>query len=182
LTTAFVVPGQRHRPIPPGEGLPTPPRGIGCNCESEARYSLSWFGGVALPHGTFNSIADPSYSFGIKPALHFSAGPGRGSLGLYLGRDNFTNPGAGGDFHLTHVSPELEFAPLARLCPTPSVHIGAGAYRDENGATRFGFNAGLGLSVCLTRRLSFLSRYDYRSVHALSRDYSTIQVGLRFSF
>jgi len=84
--------------------------------------------------------------------------------------------------HLTHLSPELEFAPWTRLCLTPSVHIGAGAYRDENHNTELGLNAGLGLNVCLSRRLSLVSRYDYRSVHALSRDYSTIQVGLRLNF
>jgi opacity protein-like surface antigen len=83
---------------------------------------------------------------------------------------------------LTHLSPELEFAPWTRYCPTLSFHIGAGAYRDETGDVKFGFNAGAGLAVCLSRRLSFLSRYDYRSVHALSRDYSTLQIGLRFLF
>jgi hypothetical protein len=180
--TSFVLPGQRKRPIPPGEGLPTPPRGEGCNCEAEARYSLSFFGGVTLPHGGFNAIADPSYSLGIRPALHFSAFGGRGSLGLYLGRDNFANAGPGGDFHLTHLSPELEFAPLTRLCPMPSLHVGVGAYRDENGDVEFGFNAGAGLAVCLSRRVSFLTRYDYRSVNGFSRDYSTLQIGLRFNF
>jgi hypothetical protein len=182
MSTAFVLPGEHHRPIPPGEGLPPPPQsGVGCNCEPE-RYSISYFAGVTVPHGAFDAIANPSYSLGIKPAIHFPAWGGRGSLGLYLGYDNFANSGPGSDFHLTHLSPELEFAPWLRLCPTPSVHIGAGAYRDENGNVKFGFNAGLGLNVCLSRRLSFVSRYDYRSVHALSRDYSTIQVGLRVNF
>jgi hypothetical protein len=31
VTTAFVLPGERHRPVPPGEGLPTPPQGKGCS-------------------------------------------------------------------------------------------------------------------------------------------------------
>jgi len=187
LSTAFVLPGERKRPIQPGEGLPLPPpqSGIGCNCEPE-RYSVSYFAGLTLPHGAFDTIANPSYSLGIKPAIHFPALGGHASLGLYLGRDNFANAGAGGDFNLTHLSPELEFAPFARLCPTPSVHLGAGAYRDESGDVKFGFNAGLGLNVCLREylrgRLSFVSRYDYRSVHALSRDYSTFQIGLRFNF
>jgi hypothetical protein len=182
LSTAFVLPGQPKRPLQPGEGLPVPPRGEGCSCEAETRYSLSFFGGVTFPHGSFDTIADPSYSLGIKPAFHFPAWGGRASLGLYLGRDNFDNPNPGGDFHLTHLSPELEFAPWKRFCPTPSLHIGVGAYRDENGDIEPGFNAGLGLAACLTRRISFVSRYDYRSVNAFSRDYSTIQVGLRIHF
>lgn len=48
--------------------------------------------------------------------------------------------------------------------------------------TRFGFNAGLGLMLCLTQRVSVLGRYDYRSVNALSRDYSTFTIGLRWTF
>jgi hypothetical protein len=183
LSTAFVLPGAFKRPVQPGEGLPRPPQNLkGCNCEAESRRSLSVFGGVTLPHGGFNMIADPSYSLGIKPAFNFPAFGGRGSLGLYLGRDNFANPGPGGDFHLTHLSPEFEFAPWTKLCPTPSLHVGAGAYRNENADVKFGFNAGAGLSVCLSRRVSFLTRYDYRSVNGFSRDYSTIQVGLRFNF
>lgn len=182
LSTAFVLPGQPKRPIQPGEGLPVPPRGERCSCESETRYSLAFFGGMTFPHGTFDTIADSSYSLGIKPAFHFPALGGRGSFGLYLGRDNFANSGPGGDFHLTHLSPELELAPWSRFCPIPSIHIGVGAYRDEDGDTELGFNAGLGLAACLTRRVSFVSRYDYRSVDAFDRDYSTIQVGLRFNF
>jgi hypothetical protein len=185
LTTGFVLPGQFHRPIPPGEGLPVPPQGAKpgrCNCESEARYSVSYFGGVTIPAGTFDSIADPSFSLGIRPALDFHAAGGDGSLGLYLGYDDFHNSGGGSDFHLTHLSPEIEFSPWTRLCPTPSFHFGLGAYRDESGTVKAGFNVGFGLAICLRQHLSFVSRYDYRSVHSLSRDYSTIQAGLRFSF
>lgn len=182
MSTAFVLPGQPKRPLQPGEGLPTPPRGQGCNCEAEMKYSLSLFSGVTLPHGEFNAIADPSYSLGIKPAFHFPAFGGRGSLGLYLGRDNFANSGPGGDFRLTHLSPEFEFAPSTRLCPRPSLHVGAGAYGDENGNVKFGFNVGAGLAVCLNRRISFVPRYDYRSVNGFSRNYSTLQFGLRFNF
>jgi hypothetical protein len=178
LSTAFVLPGQPKRP---GEGFPVPPRGS-CNCDSETRYSLSFFGGSTFPHSVFNTIANPSYSLGIRPAFHFPAFGGRASLGLYVGRDNFANAGLGSDFHLTHVSPEFEFAPLSRLCPTPTFHIGAGAYRNELGDTKFGFNVGGGISVCLNRRISFVPRYDYRSVNGFSRNYSTFQFGLRFNF
>jgi hypothetical protein len=31
LTTAFVLPGERHRSVPPGEGLSTPPQGKSCS-------------------------------------------------------------------------------------------------------------------------------------------------------
>lgn len=183
VSTSFVLPGEFHRPIPPGEGIPPlRPTKQGCNCEAEAHYSLSYFGGITFPHGAFNTIADPSYSLGIRPAVHFSALGGRGSLGLYLGYDNFQNSGIGGDFHLTHLSPELEFAPWIHLCPLPSFHVGVGAYRDEHGTVKVGFNAGAGYAVCLTRRVSLLTRYDYRSISGFSRDYSTLQLGLRFSF
>ncbi|HEX7191150.1 MAG TPA: hypothetical protein VF381_06200, partial [Thermoanaerobaculia bacterium] len=150
----------------------------GCNCEAKAHYSVSYFGGFTIPTGTFDSVADPSYSLGIRPALHFPAG----SLGLYLGYDNFHNSTGGSDFHLLHLSPEIEIVPWTQLCPRPSFHLGVGAYRDETGTTKAGFNVGFGLGFCLRQHLSFVSRYDYRSVHSLSRDYSTIQVGLRFSF
>jgi len=36
--------------------------------------------------------------------------------------------------------------------------------------------------MCLTDRLSLLGRYDYRSVSGTSRDYSTLQLGLRWGF
>ena len=182
MSTAFVLPGEPKRPLQPGEGLPEPPRGGGCNCEAETRYSLSVFAGSTLPHGAFNTIANPSYSLGIKPAFHFPAFGGRGSLGLYLGRDNFANPAPGGDFHLTHVSPEFEFMPATRFCPRPTFHIGAGAYRNEINDVKFGFNVGAGLAVCLNRRVSFVPRYTYRSVNGFSRNYSTFQFGLRFNF
>jgi hypothetical protein len=178
MSTAFVLPGAPKRP---GEGFPVPPRGR-CNCDAETKYSLSLFGGSTFPHGAFNTIANPSFSLGIRPAFHFPAFGGSASLGLYLGRDNFANPAPGSDFHLTHVSPEFEFAPSTRLCPRPTIHIGAGAYRNELGNTKFGFNVGAGLSVCLNRRLSFVPRYDYRSVNEFSRNYSTFQFGLRFNF
>ncbi len=160
----------------------TPP-GRGCrSCLAETRYSLSFFGGATLPHGAFNTTADSSYSLGIKPAFHFPLFHGDASLGFYFGRDNFSNPAPGGDFHLTHFSPEFEFAPTRRLCPIPSLHIGAGAYRNENGDFAAGFNVGAGLSACLSRRISLLWRYDYRSVNDSSRDYSTVQGGVRFHF
>lgn len=160
----------------------TPP-GRGCSsCQAETRYSLSFFGGATFPHGAFNTIADSSYSLGIKPAFHFPVLHGDASLGFYFGRDNFSNPAPGGDFHLTHFSPEFAFVPTRRLCPIPSLHIGVGAYRNENGNFAAGFNVGAGLSACLNRQISLLWRYDYRSVNDSSRDYSTVQGGVRFHF
>ncbi len=175
MMTAFVLPGQPKRP---GEGFPVPPGGR-CNCEAETKYSIAVYAGSTFPHGSFNTIANPGFSFGVRPAFHFG---GRASLGLYVGRDNFANAGTGSGFHLTHFSPEFEFALSRRLCPVPTVHIGAGAYRNELGDTKFGFNVGTGLSVCLNRRISFVPRYDYRSVNGFSRNYSTFQFGLRFNF
>jgi opacity protein-like surface antigen len=148
----------------------------------ESHYTVAAFVGSTFPHGTFDSIADSSTSFGIKSAWNLPSFGGRASLGFYLGRDNFNNAGIGRDFSLTHLSPEFEFVPWTRFCPKPSLHVGVGAYRDENGDTKLGFNAGLGLMVCLSRRVSFVSRYDYRSINALSRDYSTLQIGLRWNF
>jgi len=178
LSTAFVLPGAPKRP---GEVPPVPPKGR-CNCEAETKYSIAVYAGSTFPHGSFNTIANPGFSFGVRPAVHFPAFGARASLGLYVGRDNFANAGTGSGFHLTHVSPEFEFALSRRLCPVPTVHIGAGAYRNELGDTKFGFNVGAGLSVCLNRRISFVPRYDYRSVNGFSRNYSTFQFGLRFNF
>lgn len=180
-STSFVLPGAPKRPVQPGEDVhPLPPQR--CSCEAETRYSLAAYGGVTFPHGAFDSIADSSTSFGLKVAHHFPAFGGRASLGLYLGRDNFDNSSTGGDFHLTHLSPELELWPWARMCPKPSLHLGVGSYRDENGDTEVGFNVGAGLFVCLTKRVSFLGRYDYRKISGFSRDYSTLQIGLRWNF
>jgi len=104
------------------------------------------------------------------------------SLGLYLGRDQFGNKTGGRTFSLTHLSAEIEISPWMQLCPRPSLHIGVGSYRDEFGHTNGGFNVGAGLAVCLNRRMSFVSRYDYRSVNSISRNYSTLQIGLRWNF
>lgn len=176
--TSFVIPGERKRP---GEVPPIPPR-RGCNCEAEARYSAAWYGGVTFPQGAFDSVADTSTSLGIKAAHHFGWSGGRASLGLYLGRDNFDNATGGSGFHLTHLSPELEVWPWTRLCPMPSLHVGVGQYRDEASNAAWGFNLGAGLMYCLTDRWSLLGRYDYRRVNGLSRDYSALQIGLRWRF
>lgn len=178
MRTAFVLPGQPKRP---GEVPPVLPGGR-CNCEAETKYSIAVYAGSTFPHGSFNTIANPGFSFGVRPAFHFPAFGGRASLGLYVGRDNFANAGTGSNFHLTHVSPELELGFSRRLCPVPTIHFGAGAYRNELGDTKFGFNVGAGLSVCLNRHISFVPRYDYRSVNGFSRNYSTFQFGLRFNF
>jgi hypothetical protein len=177
--TSFVLYGARKRP---GEGSPVPPGGKGCGCEAEARYSLAWYGGVTFAHGAFDTVADSSTSFGVKAAHHFGWLGGRASLGLYLGRDNFDGATGGGDFHLTHLSSELELWPWTRLCPKPSLHLGLGRYRDEAGNTDWGYNLGAGLMMCLNDRWSLLGRYDYRRINGLSRDYSTLQLGLRWRF
>ena len=182
LATAFVVPGLPERPLHPGEGLPGLPAGGFCGCGAETRVSLAAYAGLTFPHGAFNAVADSSSSFGLKAAVHFPGPGGSWSAGLYLGRDNFSNSAAGGSFHLTHLSPEIEFAPRTNFCPRPALHAGAGLYRDETGNTEFGFNLGASLSLCLSDRLSLVTRYDYRRVPDLSRTYSTLQAGLRFSF
>jgi hypothetical protein len=176
--TSFVIPGAPKRP---GEFPPVPPTRR-CNCDAETRYSLAWYGGITFPHGAFDSVADTSTSLGIKAAHHFGWPGGRASLGLYLGRDNFANATGGSGFHLTHLSPELEVWPWSRLCPKPSLHVGVGRYRDEASNTAWGFNVGAGLTYCVSDRWSLLGRYDYRRVNGLSRDYSTLQVGLRWGF
>jgi hypothetical protein len=133
--------------------------------------------------GTFGTIANSSTSFGLKPAIPLSGLPGgRWTLGLYLGRDNFSNPSGGSGFHFTHFSPEIEFTPALRVCPIPSLHLGVGAYRNENGDTEMGYNVGGSAAICLTDRVSLLTRYDRRSVKDFDRDYSTLQVGVRFRF
>jgi hypothetical protein len=177
---SFVLPSPK-RPEQPGEGGPIhhPTR---CTCEQETRLSIAGYVGRTFPHGSFNTVADPGPSLGLKVAQHFNAFGGRASLGLYLGRDEFDNVTGGSDFSFTHLSPELEIWPWQKLCPKPSLHLGAGAYRDETGSTHFGYNVGLGLMVCLNQRLSLLGRYDYRSVNSVNRDYSTLQLGLRWSF
>jgi hypothetical protein len=180
LSNSFVVAGQRKRPQQYGEGLPPPPRL--CRCTSDSRYSLAAFAGRTFPIGALGTIAGSSSSFGLKPAVHFAGPGGSWSAGLYLGRDNFGNPSGGAAYRLTHLSPELEFMPALRVCPKPSFHVGAGLYRDENGQTKSGYNLGGSLRFCLTDRLSLLSRYDYRSVRGFNREYSTLQVGLRFRF
>ena len=87
-----------------------------------------------------------------------------------------------GDFYLTHLSAELEYFPRTDFCPAPAFHIGAGSYRDETGNTEFGYNIGASLGLCLSKRVKLLTRFDYRSIDDLKRDYSTIQMGLRFRF
>ena len=181
VTASFVVPG-RKRPTQYGEGLPTPPRL--CHCEyRHSRYSLSAFSGATFPMGTFGTIADSSTSFGVKPAVPLTGWPGgQWTLGFYLGRDSFSNPSGGPGFHLTHFSPEIEFTPALRVCPSPAVHLGVGGYRNENGDTNLGFNVGGSAAICVTDRLSLVTRYDWRRVGKMDRDYSTLQVGIRFRF
>jgi len=174
--TSFEIPGAKKRP---GEFPPSPSH---CNCELKTQYSMALYGGITLPHGTFNNVADSASSFGIKAAHHFGWLGSRASLGLYLGRDNFTAAASGGNFHLTHLSPEFEVWPTMRLCPTPSLHVGVGRYRDETSNSAWGFNVGAGLMYCLRDSWTLLGRYDYRRVNRFSREYSTLQFGLRRHF
>ena len=73
-------------------------------------------------------------------------------------------------------------AAALRVCPTPSLHVGIGAYRDEAGHVEFGRNVGGSLGICLSDRAKLLLRYDYRSVNRPASDYSTLQLGVRFGF
>jgi hypothetical protein len=179
LATSFAVPGQPKRPVQYGEGLPG--RGRLCACGSDSRYSIAVFGGATFPTGAFDTIADSASSFGLKPAFHFAGPGGRWSAGLYLGRDAFKSATGGANPRFTHLSPELEFTPALGVCPVPSLHAGIGAYRNENGHVDVGRNIGASLGICLAPRASLHLRYDYRSVN-VGRDYSTLQLGLRFDF
>lgn len=180
-STSFVLPSPKNQ-NPPGEGGPISLPGARCNCEAEARGSLATYVGRTFPQGSFNSIADPDTSVGVKVARRLPAFGGRVSAGLFLGRDNSANTAGGPGFHVTHLSPEVELWPWQRLCPKPSLQVGVGGYRDETGSTHLGFNAGFGITFCLRDRLSLLGRYDFRRVDALERQWSTVQLGLRWSF
>lgn len=184
LSTAFVVPGKRKRPVQVGEGLPPRDQGEGaCGCEAKVRATLTGYAGVTIPHGALAAVADPSYSLGLKPALNVAVPlPGRWSVGLYLGYDRFMNPTASADFELKHVSPELEWQPVTRFCPAPAVHGGVGAYLDENDDSEYGWNIGASLGLCIGDRIKALLRYDYRYVGGFVRDYSTLQGGVRLMF
>ncbi|MEM1181683.1 MAG: choice-of-anchor X domain-containing protein, partial [Acidobacteriota bacterium] len=188
LSTSFLVPGARKKPVQFGEGLPPlipePPPGFDgfCGCEAEARWSFAGYGGITLPSGSFDSVADPSTSVGVKLAFPFPAPGSPWSAGLYLGHDRFVNATEPGDLELTHLSAEVEYSPKTGLCPEPSVHLGVGTYRDESGQDELGYNVGASLGLCLSPRVKLLTRYDYRAIDDLDRDYSTLQMGLRFSF
>jgi len=58
----------------------------------------------------------------------------------------------------------------------------AGAYRNENGDVKFGYNLGASIAIFIHERLELVPRYDFRSVNGVEPKYSTLQLGLRFGF
>src|SRR5690606_29114926 len=71
-STSFVLPSPKNQ-NPPGEGGPISLPGARCNCEAEARGSLATYVGRTFPQGSFNSIADPDTSVGVKVARRLPA-------------------------------------------------------------------------------------------------------------
>ena len=162
------------------DGLPELPEEGGCRCLPGGEdWSVSLFGGSTIPHGIFDDRAGAGPAFGLLLQRQWTS---QLATGIFNGYDRFNNEADDESLFLTHISPQIAVRINEQICPSPSLHGGAGVYIDQNGQSAFGYNVGASLAVCLADRLSASLRYDFRDVPDFDVRYSTALLGLGWTF
>ena len=79
---------------------------------------------------------------------------------------------------------EFNLAELRALIGRSSLYIGGGYYGFNPGENGFGFHAGVGLQVGLTRNLSLEAGYEYHHafLKGIDGEFSGLQVGVSLGF
>jgi hypothetical protein len=148
-------------------------------------------GGIAIPTGDFNDVADLGYTLNGNATLYVMP-----TLGIYGGY-HFARFGHTGTGHFNETGPEVG---LRLDIPTPTIAIdpylkagvvwnnlelsGAGASDFSSSSTGFQFNAGVAFSlgrVSLTPGLTYVTyKYDSATADDQTASYIRADLGLRF--
>jgi opacity protein-like surface antigen len=138
--------------------------------------------GAAFPHGNFNNVFDPGFSFngGLEYAVtdYFSV---EGIFGAHRFENSFVG---GNNVDLFQFSGNGKFYLSAPGTVRPWFNFGVGAYKFDPGSTRFGGNVGTGLQFNLTQKFALEAAYNFHAVSTTgtSTRFSTLQGGFRFRF
>ena len=163
----------KDAPLAPGRSGPSGP-GTG------GKYAIWLALGRTFPHGSFNTLHDSGFAgtLGVEYALN----PGTSIEGT-LATHRFKGTGAAPDIHVTQLGVNGKWY-FGQPAFKPFVTLGAGAYAFSPGSTRFGLNAGAGVQFDVAPRWSLEGRYAYHAIagNAPNSRYSTVQLGVRYSF
>ena len=145
------------------------------------RFEAGFDLGAAVPMGSFSNTADPSVS--LLGVLDYRLNPVF-SVGAYVGHDRFSLKAGGGDLYITHFSAQAKTT-FSNGPTRPFAQAGLGLYVTGPGASpHFGWNIGTGLQHWFTPHLGLEGVYNFRQVDGggSTRNYSTLQGGIRFAF
>lgn len=144
-------------------------------------FSLGLRGGVAIPHGVFNSFYNSSVAATVD--LEYHATDQFSVAGLASYRRFSGQFAAVPDLNLYQFS----FGPKAYLTSgqtRPFVNGGIGAFKFGSGSTKFGAHAGGGLQFRVWPKVWLEGEYNYHTVFTPSMNFrfSSVQGGVRFRF
>ena len=136
--------------------------------------------GSTFPHGSFSNLHKSGFAgtLGVEYALNATT-----SIEGTLGTHRFKSKGVAADVDATQIGLNGKWY-FAQPGFRPFLTLGAGAYAFDPGSTRFGLNAGAGIQFDIAPQLSLEGRYVWHRIsgNAPNTSYSTLQLGLRYSF
>lgn len=139
---------------------------------------FSLHAGINFPHGNFNQVFDPGFSFTAD--LEYPVNNNFSLEGLF-GYNRFRNSLIGPDLNLYNVSTNAKFY-LVSEKTRPFVNFGGGVYKFDPGDTRGGGNFGIGLHREVSSHIAVEGGYNFHVVSSpgTSIKFSTLQFGIRF--
>lgn len=145
-----------------------------------SRWSVWGALGRTAPHGGFANTHRGGGA--VTLAAEYGFAPNH-SAEITLARHAFGGKGGRGDLDVTQFGVNGKWL-LVQPGYRPFATAGVGAYAFDPGSTRFGVNLGLGVQVDLVPQWTAEARYALHLVssNAPASRYSTLQLGLRYSF
>lgn len=165
----------RPRAINNGPTVPNPP-GPG----STPFFSLGLRGGIAIPHGSFDTFFNPGPAATVDLEYHFT---NQFSFVGLFGYRRFAGQGPvpGLNTFQFAAGPKVY---LATGATRPFLNGGVGAFHFGTGTTRAGTYAGGGMQFRIRPRFWLEAEYNFHSVFTSgsNTNFSTLQGGVRFRF
>lgn len=150
----------------------------------DKRWGFSLHAGANFPHGSFDNLYDPGFSFNVdleyRLTKYFSL---EGLYGFHRFRGTRFGSVKVADLNLHQFSLDGK-AYLTNTTVRPFVNFGGGAYKFDPGSTHGGVNAGGGLQFNVTPTFAVEGAYNFHSVFTFGNatKFSTLQGGVRFRF